>query len=153
MFRKTNNKKQEAPLLAATVKKNAVPSVFSSDLNVLGTIVSEGAVDFSGTMDGNIRCQTLTVRADGKISGEIHAESVHVYGLIKGIIRARDVHLFSTCHIEGIIMHESLSIEDGAFIDGSCKRTDRINTSESGELLPQDSNTVEILENLRLLSA
>lgn len=149
MFLKTKNKETFS---LPNAKKNGVPSVFSADLNVLGTIVSEGAVDFSGTLDGNIRCQTLTVRADGNISGEVYAESAYVYGHIKGIIRARNVHLFSSCHIEGIIMHESISIEDGAFIDGSCKRTDRITGVESPEL-PQDSNTIEILENLRLLSA
>jgi cytoskeletal protein CcmA (bactofilin family) len=149
MFHKI--KKQETPLPVAK-KANSVPSVFSADLNVLGTIVSEGAVDFSGTMDGNIRCQTLTVRVDGKISGEIYAESVYVYGHLKGIIRARDVHLFSSCHIEGIIMHEAISIEDGAFIDGSCKRTDKIASPDHNDM-PQDSSTVEILENLRLLSA
>ena len=137
---------------APVLKKGAVPSVISADLNILGTVVSEGVIDFSGTMDGNVRCQSLTVRADGKISGEVHAESVFIYGNIKGIIRAREVHLFSTCHIEGIIMHETISIEDGAFIDGTCKRSDRMPTMESVDA-PQDTSTVEILENLRLMSA
>ena len=133
-------------------KKNTVPSVISADLSVLGTLVSEGVVDFSGTMDGNVRCQSLTVRAEGKISGEIYAESVYVYGHIKGIIRAKEVHLFSSCHIEGIIMHETISIEDGAFLDGTCKRTDRMPSMESSDI-SQDTSTVEILENLRLMSA
>ena len=137
---------------APILKKGVVPSVISSDLNVLGTLVSEGIIDFSGSIDGNVRCQSLTLRADGKITGEVHAESVFVYGHIKGIIRAREVHLFSSCHIEGIIMHETISIEDGAFIDGNCKRTDRMPSMESTDGA-HDASTVEILENLRLMSA
>ena len=151
MFLKT--KKSDILNSAPVVpKKSLVPSVISQDLNVLGTIVSEGAVDFSGTMDGNVRCQSLTVRVDGRIAGEIHAESVHIYGHVKGIIRAREVHLYSNAHIEGIIMHASLSIEDGAFIDGTCKRTDKLPVMDSSDQ-PQDASTVEILENLRLMSA
>ncbi len=148
-----SKKSQPKPETAlAALKKGAVPSVFSRDMSVLGTIVSEGAIDFSGTMDGNIRCQSLTIRVDGNVSGEVDAESVFIYGRVKGNVRARDVHLFSTCHIEGIIMHETLSIEDGAFIDGSCKRMDRPNTPEEAPL-PQDSNAREILESLRLVSS
>lgn len=135
----------------ATLKKGIVPSVFSNDINLLGTIVSEGTIDFGGTLDGSIRCQCLTVRADGNVSGEIFAESVFVYGHVKGTIRARDVHLFSTCHIEGTIMHESLSMEDGAYLDGSCKRLDRTISADAVPA-PDDTNTREILESLRLVS-
>ena len=67
------------------------------------------------------------------------------------MVRARDVHLHASCHIEGIIMHEAISIEDGAFIDGTCKRTDKLpghDNMESG-----GSEPIDLLENLRLITA
>jgi len=118
--------KKPAPTVGgAAIKKQVIPSIIAADMNVLGNIVSDGPVDFAGSLNGNIRCQALTIRATGTITGEIQADSMFIYGRVKGMLRAREVHLFSTCHIEGIIMHEAISIEDGAFIDGSCKRTDK----------------------------
>jgi cytoskeletal protein CcmA (bactofilin family) len=122
-------------------------------MNILGNIISDGVVDLDGTLDGNVRCATLTVRKHGQIKGEAVADHIFVYGKIHGLIRAKHVHLFASCHIEGIVMHESLTIEDGAFIDGKCKRTDKPMTdnefdSPFGEESPGE---VKVLENLRLI--
>lgn len=101
------------------------PTIIAQELHVLGNIVSEGVVDFAGTIDGNVRCKSFTLRPQGVVNGEISAEAVHLYGKVKGLVRAKHVHLYSSSHIEGVIMHESLSIEDGAYIDGKCKRSDK----------------------------
>jgi cytoskeletal protein CcmA (bactofilin family) len=136
----------------AALKKGEIPSVLSRDISILGAIVSDGAIDFSGNLEGNVRCQTMTLRAEGVITGEITAESVFVYGNVKGTIRARDVYLFSTCRIEGSVMHENISIEDGAFIDGNCTHMSRPNTPDVSAVI-QDKNTRDILESLRLSSS
>ncbi len=132
------------------VKKDSIPSVIARDLNILGNIVSDGVVDFDGRLDGNIRCHTLSVRQHAVINGEVMADNLLVYGKIKGVIRARNVSLFASCRIEGIIMHESISIEDGAFIDGKCKRTDKIE-DEDEEYGAESGGSVKMLENIRLI--
>src|SRR5262245_6991596 len=88
-------------------KKDTIPSIITRDVNLLGNIVSDGVLDVDGTIDGNVRADTLTVRAHGIINGEVFADTLYVYGKIKGLIRARYVHLYGSCHIEGVIMHES----------------------------------------------
>lgn len=152
MFRKN---KDATP---TTRSKAASPSVISKDMHVLGTIVSDGMVDCDGTIDGNVRCHTLTVRESGVIKGDVTADTVLVYGKINGLIRAKTVQLFATCHIEGIVMHESLSIEDGAFIDGKCKRTDKPLTAKPEDDSSSDIQTddeggdkIKVLENIRLI--
>jgi cytoskeletal protein CcmA (bactofilin family) len=151
--------KSKKPAKLAARKKEAIPSIITRDMNVLGNIVSEGVIDIEGTIDGNIRCDSLTVRPHGFINGEIVANNVFIYGKVKGLIRAKSVHLYASCYIEGIIMHESIAIEDGAFIDGKCKRTDKIqaddgmmkrlfDTSESED---DASGELKILENIRLI--
>lgn len=131
MFLKNNN--TPAPQAPAAPKvsggKKAVPSVVSSDMHILGNVVSDGIIDFDGTIDGNIRCGTLVLRHNGKVNGEVHADSVQVYGRVKGLIKAKSVQLHSTCCVEGIVMHEAISIEDGAIIDGKMKRTNKVATS------------------------
>lgn len=136
MFSRKKDKGQKAttPQDSAkpAVKKggSGVPSIISSDLRVLGNIVSDGVVDIDGTVEGNVKCHMATVRKNGHIKGDVVAESVHVYGKIQGLIKARNVHFFKGCRAEGVIMHESITIEDGAFVDGRFKRTEQLDLDD-----------------------
>jgi len=137
-------------------KKEASPSIITHDVNLLGNIVSEGNIDLDGTLNGNVRCSILTIRASGYVKGEVVAGSVTVYGRVKGLIRAKHVQLCASCNVEGIVMHETISIEDGAFIDGKCKRTDKVQTSEDEEATDfefEDASggELKVLENIRLI--
>ena len=55
--------------------------------------------------------------------GAIHADSVRVCGSVEGEVRATTVILTKSAKVRGDVLHESLAIESGAFIDGHCKRT------------------------------
>jgi cytoskeletal protein CcmA (bactofilin family) len=127
--------------------KASVPSIISQDMNILGNIVSEGSIDIDGKIEGNIRCDRATIRENGRVNGDIVANHIAVHGEVHGLIKAKSVNLYSTCHVEGIIMHESISIEDGAFVDGKFKRTDKVFVDENEE--PEE---VRMLENIRLIS-
>lgn len=157
MFRRNKPEiasKQNAALNGAG-RKGAVPSIIAQGMHLLGNIVSDGVIDFDGTIDGNIRCASLNVRKNGVVNGEITADEVYVYGKVKGLIRARSVSLFASCNIEGIVMHESIAMEDGAFLDGKLKRTDKI--PGVGPDAPDDDDDgspaepVRMLENIRLI--
>jgi cytoskeletal protein CcmA (bactofilin family) len=154
MFQKNNSR---ATGTTAASKKESSPSVIAKDIHMLGNVVSEGTVDFDGKLDGNVRCDTFVVRNNAFIKGEILANSVSVYGKVKGLIRAKVVHLHNSCHVEGIIMHESLIIEDGAYLDGKCKRTDKVTSDEdSSDFTFEESSSSggkepKILENIRLI--
>lgn len=157
MFRK-NSSSQTGLAKTTGNKKEAIPSIITQDVNVLGNIVSDGNIDFDGTLNGNIRCSTLTIRDNGFVKGEVVANSVMIYGKVKGLVRAKHVQLFNGCNVEGIIMHETIAIEDGAYIDGKCKRTDKVQTEEESDndtdFVFDDSNTIEpskVLENIRLI--
>ncbi len=160
MFQKA--KKTDASAKPAK-SRQGLPSVITSDVHLLGNLVSESVVDFSGTIDGNIHCDVLTLRSDGVVKGEIVANTVNIHGTVKGLIRAKVVNLLASCKVEGIIIHEQLSIEDGAFVDGKFKRSDRISITSSAadEASMADSNTeyldfrpaenLKVLENIRLI--
>ena len=151
-------------------RKGMTPTVIAADLNVLGNIIGDGVLDIDGKIDGNVRCHTASIRPNGRVNGDIMAEIVHVYGTVEGVIKAKTVMLYGSAKVVGTIMHESLSIEDGAFVDGKFKRTDKIfiddepasSSSKSAanddiimaddEELPIATDAeVKILENLRLV--
>ena len=153
MFHKTNSK---AVATKSTAKKDNTPSVITKDVNLIGNIISEGNVDFDGNLNGNIRCTTLTIRPNGCVKGEIVANSILVYGIVKGLIRAKHVQLFAHCNVEGIIMHETISIEDGAMVDGKFKRTDKVQPADEesdADFSFDDSalSEAKVLENIRLI--
>lgn len=123
------------------------PSVIAADVNLLGNVISEGVLDIDGRIEGNIRCKSVTLRKNAAVIGDIHADSIHVYGRVKGLIKAKDVHLYASAHVEGVIMHESLSIEDGAFVEGQFKRAE--NAREDSVVTEAE---MDILQNLKLIS-
>ena len=153
MFRKN---KDSASTIASS-RKNASPSIIASDMNILGNLVSDGTIDIDGRVEGNVKAEQIIIRGNGKIKGDLQGDNVHVYGEVKGLIKAKLVHLYATCRVEGIIMHESLSIEDGAFVDGKFKRSDKIFSQDDGieESMsePQQIGNVKVLENLRLIGS
>ena len=120
------SRKKSESTRQTTRNKHAVPSLISSDMSILGNLVGEGVIDIDGNIEGNIKCHSVTVRKNGFIKGDLVAEEVFVYGRIQGLIKARNVQFMQGCHVEGVIMHESLTIEDGAFVDGRYKRTDKL---------------------------
>lgn len=158
MFSKSNKSGADKPAPVGKIaagKKDAVPSIIAQDMHLLGNIVCDGTIDFDGKIDGNIRCTTLNVRKNGAVNGEITADDVFVYGKVKGTIRAKNVYLFAASNVEGIVMHESIAIEDGAFLDGKLKRTDKLaasDDSETGDIIDAEpADTVKLFENIRLI--
>ncbi len=105
-------------------KPNDAPSVISAELIVKGTLISAGDVQVEGKIDGDIRASGLVIGERAIIVGDVYAEEAVVRGRVDGSIRARRVQLCATCHVEGNILHEALSVESGAFFEGNCRHTD-----------------------------
>lgn len=159
MFRRSKKSTENSALTGTPTVKKAVPSIISSDLNILGNLISEGLVDIDGCIEGNVKADQVTIRPNGKVRGDVAANLVHIYGEVHGIIRASSVFLYSSCRIHGIVVHQSLSVEDGAFIDGKLKRIQDRSTSFPDSLDALDEDTDGAIDpamgrsNLRLISS
>jgi cytoskeletal protein CcmA (bactofilin family) len=99
-------------------------TVISSDLTIVGNVISKGRVRLEGTIEGDMRCASLEVGETGSVTGTIIAEDVAVYGKVAGTVRGRSVRLFSTAHVEGDIFHRGIGIEMGTHYDGRLKWSD-----------------------------
>lgn len=157
MFSKNqkNNGKSKPSTGSGSGASRAQPSVISSEMSVLGNVISDGVLDIDGAIDGNVKCCSVTIRRNGKIRGDVIAETVKVFGEVAGMIKARSVTLHETAHVEGVIMHESLSVEDGAFIDGKFKRMEKVllDDQEVDDMVDDDEENakIELLESLRIV--
>jgi len=105
-------------------KTSDAPSVISAELIVKGTLISAGDVQVDGKIDGDIRASGLVIGEKAIIVGDVYAEEAVIRGRVEGSIRARKVQLCATCHVEGNVLHEALSVECGAFFEGNCRHTD-----------------------------
>lgn len=139
MFSRNKNKPTSTPTTAEKPdtsrpqnRKSVPPSLISEDLRIVGDLSSDGEIHIDGTIDGDIRTNTLLVGETAKIKGEIIAEVVRVHGSVNGQIRARNVNLANTARVTGDILHENLSIDTGAFLEGLCKRM------ETEKLIPKE---------------
>ncbi len=121
MFSK-NSKGSGSVVDSQPVEKSSPPSILSADLKIVGDLHSEGEIQIDGTIEGDIRTNSLLVGETANIKGEIVADTVHVHGSISGQIKSREVNLAKTAHVVGDILHENLAIETGAFLEGHCKR-------------------------------
>ncbi len=121
MFSK-NSKGSGSVVDSQPVEKSSPPSILSADLKIVGDLHSEGEIQIDGTIEGDIRTNTLLVGETANIKGEIVADVVNVHGSISGQIKSREVNLAKTAHVVGDILHENLAIETGAFLEGHCKR-------------------------------
>lgn len=120
----------------------AAPSIISSDLKIVGDLNSDGEIQIDGLIDGDIRTRTLLIGETAHIKGEIVADRVQVHGKVTGQIKARSVTLARSAHVIGDILHEDLAIENGAFLEGHCKRiTDK---KDLGVVKPLGGNAAAV---------
>lgn len=133
MFSRNNKPSVSNATATDQVAKNKVPSIMASDLVVTGDIVSDGEVQIDGEVIGDIRGNVLLVGASAKIKGEIFADTIRIHGNINGQIKAKTVHLAKTAHVIGDILHENLSIDEGAYIEGHITRMADASSSVSDE--------------------
>jgi cytoskeletal protein CcmA (bactofilin family) len=104
--------------------KASVPSIISADLRITGDLVCSGDIQIDGWIEGDIQSRNITVGEGATVHGGLQAESVRICGLVNGEIRADNVVLEKTARVAGDVLHKSLAIEQGAFLEGMCKRTD-----------------------------
>lgn len=90
-----------------------------------GDLTSPETIRIDGTVNGNCVCEKkLILSAEGKVTGNIAAQSVIISGKVDGDITVTGkLELFSTGKIAGNITAGSLVIDEGACFDGRCTMT------------------------------
>ena len=120
-----------------------MPTIIGADFRVKGDISCEGDIQLEGTVDGNIKSVRLTVGETGIVNGDVRAEGVRVHGKIVGKIHAQTVDLAGSAHVTGDILHERLSVENGAFLNGHCRRLTDDEIEKPKAEPPKDDDAVK----------
>lgn len=121
LFRRSQNKNKPGNNAR---RARTGPSIITDEVVIDGNLITGGELQIDGTVNGDVRARAAVIDANGIIHGEVAAEEVVVRGRIIGLIRGINVHIFAGGHVQGDIINESISIENGAFIDGKICRSD-----------------------------
>ena len=107
---------------AASAAGQSDQSLISAGLKVVGNLESNGDVVIAGIVEGDIASRSLTVSQGASVQGSIQVETVQIMGAVHGQVRARSVRIARTGEMTGDVHYEALSIEEGAMMDGQCRR-------------------------------
>lgn len=111
-------------------RKAAPPTIISADLRVNGNVISDGEIQIDGIVDGDVRSCKLSVGQTGRIKGAVTADRILVRGRVVGEIRARTITLAATARVKGDVLHETLTIEPGAQLEGHCRPMESVKQIE-----------------------
>lgn len=93
-------------------------SVIGKDVTIRGDVSASADLHVDGTVVGDIACAALVQGEASRIEGAVTAERARLSGHVKGTITARELVVLKTARIEGDVVYETLTIEQGAAVEG-----------------------------------
>jgi len=96
-------------------------SVISKALKITGQLESTEDIQIEGEIEGDVRAVSVKVGSNAKVKGTVYGEKVELSGTVEGKIEGKKVILTRTAHMSGDVIHQDITIESGAFIDGHCR--------------------------------
>jgi cytoskeletal protein CcmA (bactofilin family) len=107
-----------------------------ASLHVKGEISGNEDLHIDGSVEGLVQLEDrkLTVGASAKLTADVVAREVVVYGSVKGNLRARDlIEIKKDGSVVGDLTTARIMIEDGAYFKGSIE-IDRTGTDGGADL-------------------
>ena len=108
-------------LVAKQSAQSGAISSLGEELVITGQIFCKGNLHLSGQLHGDVHCHKLIVGKAAKIQGNVIADEVVVQGSITGAVRAANVVLQAKCYVEGEVVCQRLTVEQGATFEGESR--------------------------------
>ena len=102
-----------------SMKRKSSFTILGPDIGIDGDLAATADLHLEGRVDGDITCATLVQGETSEIIGMVVAESARVAGKINGSISADTLVILKTARIEGDVTYGTLSIEEGAQVEGN----------------------------------
>ena len=103
-------------------KVGKVDTLIGQGAEIKGTISTKGTLRIDGSIDGGVaNAEAVIVGEDGKVKGDINAQTVVVGGRIAGnIIASASIEMLPQSEVKGDISAPQLYIAEGAIFEGNC---------------------------------
>ena len=104
--------------LRRAIENGRQVSIIDSESHVVGDIECQGDLRVYGWVTGDVRSHTLIVEDGALIEGDVQAVQLVISGTVRGTVMATDIGVEGTAVVNGSIIHNSLTIEPGALLEG-----------------------------------
>lgn len=106
--------------------KSEEATVISRGVKIEGKLSCSGSIRLDGEVQGDISSQsTVIVGENGKVNGQINADSITIGGKVTGTVRAKEkIVLEAKANLKGDIITKILSVDAGAVFNGNSKMGD-----------------------------
>ncbi len=121
----------------------STPTIISPDLVIEGDIQSRGIIEIQGSIKGTVKGNSIIIREEGSVSGNVHCENLQLKGKIEGEVHAKSINIYGKGFLKGDIEYGILSVEDGALIDGQFKKVNLDDNIADNQELPNSNNQQE----------
>jgi cytoskeletal protein CcmA (bactofilin family) len=112
----------DRPFAGSGTMAGSTFSVLGPDIAISGNLAAKMDLHLDGRIDGDISCAALVQGETSEVTGTVAADSARVAGRIKGSISADVLVILATARIEGDVAYGTLTIEEGAQVDGKFSR-------------------------------
>jgi len=93
-------------------------SVIGPDVVIRGDVEASADLHVDGKVMGDISCASLVQGESSRIEGEIKADSARFSGEVEGRINVSELVVLKSARITGDVSYETLTIEQGASVNG-----------------------------------
>jgi len=87
---------------------------------ITGELYFPGTVELPGHVNGSVEAAAIVIEEAGEVEGDLRASSIAIKGRFKGRVKGGAVQLHTTARVAADITYDSLSIESGAQVAGTC---------------------------------
>ena len=90
---------------------------------ITGKVEAAGEMLVHGTIEGEVKADTIRVGANGRIEGALLANHVEVHGFIGDTVQANErLTVRSSATVVGSIQYKSIEIESGAKVSATLQQ-------------------------------
>jgi len=118
-------------------------TIIGPSVMIKGNFNSQGNIIIEGTLKGDVRTSsTIYIGDKARVTANIDAKTARAGGEIKGNMKIKDhLEVVASARIHGDIECSSLSVENGAIINGKCSMLKTEKESPEPELDEKETET------------
>lgn len=108
--------------MAAPRASGGTMSFVGGEVTINGNIAGEGDIHLDGTVEGDVRCRSLILGANGRIRGNVFADKATIAGTVEGTIDSANLVIEKSARVSGDLVYENVQIDNGAQVEGRMAR-------------------------------
>jgi len=99
------------------------PTIIGAGCVFKGNIKADTTVQIHGTVEGDIKAETIIIGRGGHVTGEISAKTLFLHGKLDGPATVDVANVFSNAQMVGVLSYKTINITSNTGLE--CKLSKR----------------------------